>query len=130
MSELFTHSPSGTGKRIGKMLKLVGWDKGSLIRKKKKKGMENYNKKCIHLKLVMQNLIAHHPLTNAQPVPKQRYPQPTLASFIVSNIIWCRISLWPSWVNCAGSVPCQLLVHLQPLGWQDSTRSWKVLDTV
>ena len=59
----------------------------------------------------MHNAIAHHPLTNAQPVPEQRLPasfSPIL--YTEHDVIWYGISLWPVWVSCPGCVPSQRLV--------------------
>ena len=79
-----------------------------------------------YTKQVMHNAIAHHPLTNAQPVPEPQAatPWPTPPSFIVQHdVIWYGISLWPVWVSCLCCVPSQLLVPPQPPCWQGSMRS-------
>ena len=79
-----------------------------------------------YTKQVMHKAIAHHPLTDAQPVPEQWAATPWLTptSFIVQHdIIWYGISLWPVGVSCPGCVPFHLLVHSQPPRWQGSMRS-------
>ena len=74
-------------------------------------------------KEVVHKTIAHHPLTNTQPVPKQQLPLwPTAHSFIgfSQDVICYGISLWP----IRSAFPSQLLVPSQP-NWQNSTRSWR-----
>ena len=57
----------------------------------------------------MYNVIAHHLLTDAHPIPKQRPYQ-----FIVPHdATWCGTSLWSAWITCPDCVPSQLLVHPQ-----------------
>lgn len=48
-----------------------------------------------YTKQVMQNTVAHHLLTHAQPVPEQRLPTPSNSlSFIIQHdAIWYGISL-------------------------------------
>ena len=60
----------------------------------------------------MHNAIAHHPLTDAQPVPEQWSPLPHLTPpslYIEHDVTWSGISLWPVWVSCPGCAPSQLL---------------------
>jgi len=68
-------------------------------------------------KQVMQNMIAHHQWTDAQPVPEQWQPflpWPIPHGFIADhNVIQCGTSIWPVCISCPASVPSQLLVHPQ-----------------
>lgn len=69
-----------------------------------------------YIEQVMLSAFSHHPLTDAQPVPKQHLPlsaQPVQfwISFIQHDIIWYEVSLWKIWVSCPVFVPSQLLLH-------------------
>ena len=62
-----------------------------------------------YTKQVMHN--AHHPPTDAQPVPEQWPPASFPPSLYTGHdVLWYGISLWPVWVSCPGCVPSQLLV--------------------
>lgn len=77
-----------------------------------------------HTKQVMPNAIAHHPLSDAQPVLEQQAPQPTPPSFTVQrNILWYGISPESAGISCPGCIPSQLLVRPQPTHWQGSMRN-------
>ena len=61
-----------------------------------------------YIEQVMLSAVSHHPLTDAQPVPKQHLPlsaQPVPISFIQHDIIWYEVSLWKIWVSCPVFVP-------------------------
>lgn len=75
----------------------------------------------IYTKRVMHSIIAHHPLTDAQPASKQELPPsqfPTvyqglgLFFFFPLVVKWYGISLWPGQVSCPASMPSQLLVPI------------------
>ena len=61
--------------------------------------------------------IAHHPPTDARPVPKQHLPtQPSPHHFQVflHGVIRYGIFLWPVQASCPGAVPSQQLLLPQP----------------
>ena len=63
----------------------------------------------------MHNTVAHHPLTNAQPIPKPQCPLADFPSLYTGHdVVWCGIRLWLVWVSCPGCVPSQFLVRSQP----------------
>ena len=67
---------------------------------------------------MMRSAIAHHPPTDTQPVPKQRFPAPTPPTlYTTCDVPWYGIPRWPVWVSCPGCVLCQLLVPLQLSHW-------------
>ena len=74
------------------------------------RGTKNQEKQAMQMQT-----IAHHQLTNAQPVPEQ-WPLASLPpSFIAKHdIIWSGISLWSVGVSCPSCVPSQLFLHIQP----------------
>ena len=76
-------------------------------------------KELEYTKQVMHNAIAHHSPTDAQLVLEQQSPpRPTPPSLYTGHdVTWYGIFLWPVWVSCAGCVPFQLLVPLQPSCW-------------
>lgn len=80
--------------------------------------------------------ISLHPVTDAQPVPKQRQPpQLTPHNFIgcffffffffpSHDVMWCLTSLWPIQVKSFGSLSSQLIVAYQSHCQKYSTRSF------
>ena len=64
----------------------------------------------------MYNAIAHHPLTNAKPVPKQQSLPHGQLPHLYTEHTGYGISLWPIWISCLGCAPSQLLVHLAEHG--------------
>ena len=68
---------------------------------------------------MMHRAIAHHPLINAQLLPKWGIPLPPFpASFYTRcDVPWYGIPCWPVWVRCPGCVLCHLLVPLQLSHW-------------
>lgn len=74
----------------------------------------------------MPNVIAHHSLTNAQPVPKQRatIPMP-IPQFhhMHDTILWYGTFLWPVSASCPGCIPFQLLAPPRLLTGRVGVRS-------
>lgn len=65
----------GMGDRIGKVnVRSCGLRKRQFNRKKKTKSKQSKQQQQTIRKQAMQNTIAHHPLTNTQPIPKQWQP--------------------------------------------------------
>lgn len=105
-TQLFTHSPLsvGQGRELGRKKR----KQNSRVEKKKnkklftEKGKENNNSRDNNIiyiyKTVMHRAIAHHPPTNAQPVPRpQLLPPSQLPSVLqfTHDAIQYGISLWP-----------------------------------
>ena len=68
-----------------------------------------------YTKHVMHNTIAHHLLTDAQPIPELHCPWPTAPSLYTGHdVMWHGIPLWLVGVSRPVWVPSQLLVHSQP----------------
>ena len=64
----------------------------------------------------MHNTIAHHLLTNAQPIPELLCPPANFPSLYTGHdVTRYGIPLWLVWVSCPCCVPSQLSVHSQPL---------------
>lgn len=72
----------------------------------------------------MDNIIAHHPPADAQPVPEQLLPPPgqlSPALYKEGNVIWYGISHWPVWVSCPMCFPFQLYIQLTRWGEKRKT---------
>ena len=83
-------------------------------------------KELEYTKQVMHNAIAHHPLTDAQPVPEQQPPAsfpPRL--YTEHDVLWYGRSLWPVWVTVlAVSPPSFLCPPASSLvGWGEKLKS-------
>ena len=69
---------------------------------------------------VMHDSTAHRLLTDAQPVPELRSPDPSQHThththtrfYTEHDVLWHGIPLWLVWVSCTGCVPSQFLVPL------------------
>lgn len=60
---------------------------------------------------MMHTTVAHHPLTNAQPILKQLLAN--FSQFIYrDDVLWYETSFLPVQVTCAGHAPSQLPVQL------------------
>lgn len=58
---------------------------------------------------MMHNTVAHHPLTDPQPVAPTQLPPVSVLSLMFSAM---ELPLWPVEVSSPGSAPCQPLVQL------------------
>ena len=66
----------------------------------------------------MHSAIAHHPPTDAQPVPEQRPPRPAFPSLCPEHdVTWYGMSLWPVWL-------CPLPASCAPPAFSVG-RAWK-----
>ena len=149
ITQPLSHSPphprGGMEERIRKVRvrKLMDWDENSLVIENKIKitiincnEKENNNNKKREInpqkkKWCKWKTIAHHQMTDAQPVLEQQPPASFPPSLCTAHdIMWYGISLWSVGVSLPGCVPSQLLEHPQPPRWPGSMRSWEVLDLV
>ena len=122
------HSPSSTGQGRKYNKRLVGRDKGNLIKRKQRK---------------TDDVILYFPSAgNVWPLPGKQgfstrsgcsgrrkcppFHLPLLSFYNWADIIWYRISVWLVWVSCPGYVPSQDLTQPQPAieggqkCWRDS----------
>lgn len=101
--QLFAHSPthSGMERRKNKQpeVELAGWDENYWLRQKKE------DERGMIVMLIIQSASSIFPTSR-------------------HSMGWYGISLWPVYVRYSGSIPSQLLVQLNLLHRQYTTKSW------